>query len=55
MLAALATAAMGGIQAADIAAEGLRRAVAALDDLDTVAMLEKSLWPTLYDHYQPQR
>jgi hypothetical protein len=31
------------MQAPGIALEGLRRAVAALDDLDTVAFLEKSL------------
>ena len=37
------TAGMGGMQAEDIAVEGVRRAVAALDDLDTIALLEKSL------------
>ncbi|BBY91032.1 phosphotransferase [Mycobacterium gallinarum] len=41
--AALITAGMGGMQDEDIALEGLRRAVTALDDLDTVAVLEKSL------------
>jgi hypothetical protein len=34
---------MGGMQAADIAMEGIRRGVAALEDLDTVSLLEKSL------------
>jgi hypothetical protein len=42
-VAALITAGMGGMQDEDIALEGLRRAVAALDDLDTVALLRKSL------------
>jgi hypothetical protein len=42
-VAALITAGMGGMQAEGIALEGLRRSVAALDDLDTVALLEKSL------------
>ena len=42
-VAALITAGMGGMQDEGIALEGLRRAVAALDDLDTVAVLEKSL------------
>jgi Ser/Thr protein kinase RdoA (MazF antagonist) len=42
-VAALITAGLGGMQAPGIALEGLRRAVAALDDLDTVAFLEKSL------------
>lgn len=42
-VAALITAGMGGMQAEDIAVEGLRRAVAALEDLDTVAHLTKSL------------
>lgn len=42
-VAALITAGMGGMQAEDIAVEGLRRAVAALDDLDTVAQLTSSL------------
>jgi hypothetical protein len=42
-VAALITAGLGGMQAQGIALEGLRRAVAALDDLDTVAFLEKSL------------
>lgn len=37
------TAGMGGMQAEDIAVEGVRRGVAALDDLDTIALLEKSL------------
>ncbi|MGE2724596.1 phosphotransferase [Mycolicibacterium pulveris] len=42
-VAALITAGMGGMQAEEIALEGLRRAVAALDDLDTVAQLARSL------------
>ena len=42
-VAALITAGMGGMQAEAIALEGLRRSVAALDDLDTVSLLEKSL------------
>ncbi len=42
-IAALITAGMGGMQDESIALEGLRRAVAALDDLDTVAVLKKSL------------
>jgi hypothetical protein len=41
--AALITAGMGGMQDESIALEGLRRAVAALDDLDTVAVLKMSL------------
>ena len=42
-VAALVTAGMGGMQDEGIALEGLRRAVAALEDLDTVAVLKKSL------------
>ena len=42
-VAALITAGMGGMQTERIAMEGLRRGVAALEDLDTVALLEKSL------------
>ena len=42
-VARLITAGMGGMQAADIAMEGVRRGVAALEDLDTVSFLEKSL------------
>jgi aminoglycoside phosphotransferase (APT) family kinase protein len=42
-VAALITAGMGGMQAEGIAMEGLRRGVAALDDLDTVALLKSSL------------
>jgi len=42
-VAALITAGMGDMQAENIALEGLRRSVAALDDLDTVSLLEKSL------------
>ena len=42
-VAPLITAGMGGMQVEDIAMEGLRRGVAALDDLDTVAALQSSL------------
>lgn len=42
-VASLITAGMGGMQAEDIAMEGVRRAVAALDDLDTIALLTKAL------------
>jgi hypothetical protein len=42
-VAPLITAGMGGMQAEWIAMEGLKRGVAALEDLDTVALLEKSL------------
>jgi hypothetical protein len=42
-VASLITAGMGGMQAENIALEGLRRSVAALDDLDTISLLEKSL------------
>ncbi|RAV10314.1 phosphotransferase [Mycolicibacterium sp. GF69] len=42
-VAALITAGMGGMQAESIALEGLRRGVAALEDLDTVAVLQKSM------------
>jgi Ser/Thr protein kinase RdoA (MazF antagonist) len=42
-VAALITAGMGGMQVEDIATEGLRRSVIALDDLETVATLRKSL------------
>ncbi len=42
-VAALITAGMGGMQVEDIAMEGLRRAVAALEDLETVAALKASL------------
>ncbi|MBX9640785.1 MAG: ecdysteroid 22-kinase family protein [Mycobacteriaceae bacterium] len=42
-VAALITAGMGGMQVEDIALEGLRRAVAALEDLETVALLKNSL------------
>jgi hypothetical protein len=34
---------MGGMQVEDIAMEGLRRGVDALDDLETVAALKRSL------------
>jgi hypothetical protein len=34
---------MGGMQVENIAMKGLERGLAALDDLDTVALLEKSL------------
>jgi hypothetical protein len=42
-VAPLITAGMGGMQEGGIAMEGLRRGVAALEDLDTVAQLRKSL------------
>ena len=42
-VAPLITAGMGGMQAEGIAMEGVRRGVAALDDLDTVAVLQKLL------------
>ncbi|MFA5710835.1 phosphotransferase [Mycolicibacterium sp.] len=42
-VAALITAGMGGMQVETIAMEGLRRAVAALEDLETVAALKASL------------
>ena len=42
-VAPLITAGMGGMQVEDIAMEGLRRGVAALDDLETVAALKTSL------------
>jgi hypothetical protein len=42
-VAPLITAGMSGMQNDAIALEGLRRGVAALDDLDTVALLQKSL------------
>ena len=42
-VAPLITAGMGGMQAAGIALEGVQRGVAALEDLDTVSLLEKSL------------
>ncbi len=42
-VAPLITAGMGGMQAEGIAMEGLKRGVAGLEDLDTVALLEKSL------------
>jgi Ser/Thr protein kinase RdoA (MazF antagonist) len=42
-VAALITAGMGGMQVEDIATEGLRRAVIALDDLETVATLKESI------------
>jgi Phosphotransferase enzyme family len=41
-LAALATAGLGGMQSDDIVFEGLRRAVNALSDLETAAVLQKS-------------
>ena len=37
------TAGLGGMQTDEVAFEGLRRAVAAFNDLDTVAVLQKSL------------
>jgi Ser/Thr protein kinase RdoA (MazF antagonist) len=42
-VAPLITAGMGGMQVEDIAMEGLRRGVAAIDDLETVAALKGSL------------
>jgi hypothetical protein len=42
-IATLIVAGAGGMQAENIAVEGLRRSAAALEDLDTVALLEKSL------------
>lgn len=42
-VAPLITTGMGGMQVEDIAMEGLRRGVAALDDLETVAALNSSL------------
>ncbi len=42
-VAALITAGMGGMQVEDIAMEGLRRGVAALDDLETIAALKSFL------------
>jgi hypothetical protein len=42
-VAAAVTAGLGGLQTANIALEGLRRAVAGLNDLETVAALRKGL------------
>lgn len=42
-IAPLIVAGAGGMQAESIALEGVRRGVAALDDLDTVTLLEKAL------------
>jgi hypothetical protein len=42
-VATLIVAGAGGMQVENIAMEGLRRGVAALEDLDTVALLDKSL------------
>ncbi len=42
-VAPLITAGMGGMQVEDIAIEGLRRGVAALDDLETIAALKNSM------------
>ena len=42
-VAPLITAGMGGMQVEDIAMEGLRRGVAALDDLETITALKSSL------------
>jgi aminoglycoside phosphotransferase (APT) family kinase protein len=42
-LASLATAGLGGMQSDDIVFEGLQRSVNALSDLETVALLQKSL------------
>jgi Ser/Thr protein kinase RdoA (MazF antagonist) len=45
-VSALATAGLGGMQADDVAVEGLRRAIAALEDLDTVRMLCADITPS---------
>jgi hypothetical protein len=42
-VAPLITAGMGGMQVEDIAMEGVRRGVAALDDLETIAALKGSM------------
>jgi Phosphotransferase enzyme family len=42
-VAALITAGMGGMQVEDIAMRGVEHSLAALEDLDTVALLQKSL------------
>ena len=42
-VAALITAGMGGMQAEDIALKGVERSLAALADLETVALLGRSL------------
>lgn len=42
-VAALITAGMGGMQAENIALAGLQRAIAALEDLETIALLKNSL------------
>ncbi len=42
-IAPLITASMGGRQAESIALEGVGRGVAALEDLETVTLLEKPL------------
>lgn len=42
-VATLITAGMGGMQVDDIALEGLRRAVAAIDELETIAALKNSV------------
>ena len=42
-LASLTTAGLGGMQSEEIAYAGLRRAIEAFDDLETVAVLQKSL------------
>ena len=42
-VAALITAGLGGMQEEGIALQGLRYAVAALDDLDTIAALKEAL------------
>jgi hypothetical protein len=44
-VAPLITAGMGGMQVESIALEGVRRGVAALSDLETVAALKRSLSP----------
>jgi hypothetical protein len=42
-MSSLSTEGLGGMQTDEVAFEGLRRAVAAFNDLDTVAVLQKSL------------
>lgn len=46
-VAATVTAGLGGMQSADIAFTGLQRAVAALNDLETVAALREALFDSL--------
>ena len=46
-VAGLITAGLGGMQADNIAIEGLQRSVTASGDLGTVALLQRSLWSTI--------